>query len=358
MILAATQLNDSAQLTQTPESLHRSGASQLITGRVEDGVLAIEDSILRATDTPDVSHAIEETTDAGVLSDLTAGYLARADDEESLDLLAAINSAERAWSLARTPEIAWNRALALSAAASRDAALAGWRDYLALDPGSQWSTEARRRMESIDAAAPVSQDAVRRSLMDAVWSASDDAVIRAVAGGPGIARAIAEDELLPAWGAGNDTALGQARRIGAAVSRITGDFTTFDTAAKIDRLSAPDRAKARAAMVSYGTGRQVLRSFTYAKASEPLKKARTGLELVDLPLAARAGVWEASAEYQMTHVEKSLALCAEAVRRAPCAGRALSDCQSSMRMARGTIRDRPAPLRPREVGVRRGPATL
>lgn len=82
-----------------------------------------------------------EATDspsAALLSDLTAAYLANGDYRE------ALQTAELAWSMEKTPITAWNRALALENVRTNDAAAkAAWNEYLVMDGDSRWAQEVR-----------------------------------------------------------------------------------------------------------------------------------------------------------------------------------------------------------------------
>lgn len=83
-----------------------------------------------------------DADDAALLNDVATIYFERARRRGNpADSVRALAAAERSWQLAKTPESAWNRALAREAG-GRDSA-AAWRDYLALDSTSPWAEEAR-----------------------------------------------------------------------------------------------------------------------------------------------------------------------------------------------------------------------
>jgi tetratricopeptide (TPR) repeat protein len=81
--------------------------------------------------------------DPSLLNDLAAAYIERGDYER------AVTVAERAWSMEKTPEIAWNRALAYDDLEKRVEAIRAWEDYLKLDPDSAWSTEAKSKLDTL-----------------------------------------------------------------------------------------------------------------------------------------------------------------------------------------------------------------
>jgi CHAT domain-containing protein len=311
---AAASASASVHDTRRGESLHRAAVAYLLVGDAEAAVFAIEESLRHTTGERDNSRAIQRSSDTNVLLDLAASYLTRAGADDDLDFLAAMNAAERAWRLKRTPEIAWNRALAYSVASSRETAAVAWDDFLALDSGSPWSVEARQRRSAVLAGGPASRESVNRSLYAALSRSDDDALRDAVATGAGIARAVAEEELLPAWGAGDDAALAQTRRLGAAVASIGGDFVVADSIAGIDALPEDRVADVRAALVSFGKGRKALTAYRYEDALPLLEDAQKRLEDLAIPLAARARVFVATLHFYAKDAERSLAICAEAVK--------------------------------------------
>jgi len=87
------------------------------------------------------------STDAGLLSDVAAAHLARraeGDVERALDLL------ERAITIDPKRAEAWfNLGLAAETARKSERAQEAWKRYLALDPSSEWATEARWHLEKL-----------------------------------------------------------------------------------------------------------------------------------------------------------------------------------------------------------------
>jgi Flp pilus assembly protein TadD len=75
--------------------------------------------------------------DPQVLSDLAAAHI------ETGDYDSAEESAKRAWSMAKTAEIAWNRALAAQRAGHYADAVAAWNDYLKIGDSPEWMQEAQ-----------------------------------------------------------------------------------------------------------------------------------------------------------------------------------------------------------------------
>ena len=83
--------------------------------------------------------------DAGILSDLSAAYLARARSAD--DASSALAAADRALAIDRLmPEALFNRALALQMSSRTGDARIAWQAYLAVDDRSGWADEARAHL--------------------------------------------------------------------------------------------------------------------------------------------------------------------------------------------------------------------
>ncbi len=109
------------------------GLALLLAGKHDEAIAELNRAIQRAG-----------ADDPILINDLAAAYLERSRFENNApkDLPVARQLTEKAWSLSKTPEIAWNRALALQYAGDKDAEIA-WNDYLNLDSTSKWAQEVR-----------------------------------------------------------------------------------------------------------------------------------------------------------------------------------------------------------------------
>ena len=129
----AAKVQQNAIKSPTAEHLHALGVSQLLLGNANDAVQSLADALQK-------SGGLDASTDVALLSDYSAALSTRAaQTRERDDTTLAIRAAERAWSLRRSPETAWNRAVALNTEAA-------WNDYLKLDSSSDWAREARKRL--------------------------------------------------------------------------------------------------------------------------------------------------------------------------------------------------------------------
>lgn len=93
-------------------------------------------------------EAINEAIEAGgdqalLLADLSGIYNEAGSTDA--DFLQALATAEKSWAIKKTPEAAWNRALALKHLYRGAEARAAWQEYLKLDPDSAWAKEVREK---------------------------------------------------------------------------------------------------------------------------------------------------------------------------------------------------------------------
>lgn len=142
--IAAARVEKETASRQTPGALHARGLAALVVGDVDGAVRLLEDATAARPD------------DAGILNDLAAAYLVRADRRPGGgDAAAALAAVTRA--LARQPglpEASFNRAHALERLALPDQARAAWTQYLTIDNRSGWADEARAHVRALGAEAP------------------------------------------------------------------------------------------------------------------------------------------------------------------------------------------------------------
>ena len=131
-VLQATERNSSAA------ALRASGVSFLVPGDMDRAVDALQRAAAAAPD------------DSNIQTDLSAAYLERARraGDARPDGERAWRAAARAHELApQSPAALFNLALSLEQLARRTDAERAWRQYLELDPDSDWAREARQHFE-------------------------------------------------------------------------------------------------------------------------------------------------------------------------------------------------------------------
>ena len=135
------------RLRQDGGGRHELGVSYLLVGRPKDAMATLEQTLRSATNQRgELAEAIRRSRDAALLNDLAVTYLALDDAALQPPSLEAV---QRAWEIDRTPAIAWTRAEVIDSYHIRERSIAAWRDFLALDPGSQWSDFAHQRLNDL-----------------------------------------------------------------------------------------------------------------------------------------------------------------------------------------------------------------
>lgn len=133
----AADVQKRAMKHPTARTLHAEGVSLL---ELADS----KEEIDTAIDRLEKARQSSRQPDAQLLSDLAAAYVANG------NYAAALQAANQAWALSKTPEIAWNRAMAAQYLGEhRDEAIAAWKDYLKINDSPNWAEEARAHLEQV-----------------------------------------------------------------------------------------------------------------------------------------------------------------------------------------------------------------
>lgn len=133
LFAAASRIEERVEKNRSGANLHAAGVASLLMKKPHDAVPALEAA----------NQANPGSAD--VLTDLAAAYLARGVDD---DYRRALQTADEALGIERTPAALWNRAYALYLLDDPRAGEA-WKDYLAADPGSPWAAEASGYLEQV-----------------------------------------------------------------------------------------------------------------------------------------------------------------------------------------------------------------
>lgn len=139
---ATGMLEEAVADKRTAQSLYGRGKAYLAEGKFQDAINAFEEAARMGPVT------------AVLMSDLGAAQMEAAESPGAAKgamLDAALRSLDKAIELdPKLLEPRFNRALCLEAMESTESAKTAWREYLELDPNTQWSGEARRHLERLE----------------------------------------------------------------------------------------------------------------------------------------------------------------------------------------------------------------
>jgi len=185
------------RLRQDGGERHALGVSYLLVGKPKEAAATLEQTLRSATDhRGELVETIRRSHDAALLNDLAVTYLAL--DDPAMQPL-ALEAVQRAWTIERTPAIAWTHAVVIDSYHIRARSIAAWRDYLALEPRSQWSDFAHQRLNELLQPTDAELWTAARARIVSIRN-DDPALLRDVDRFRQEVRLSCEDELLPQWG--------------------------------------------------------------------------------------------------------------------------------------------------------------
>jgi tetratricopeptide (TPR) repeat protein len=126
------------------DRLQAIAAVRLYLGDTDLALQSLEEALKRAD-----AEKLAPKRKAAILNDLAVAHLQSSGGTDERNLIAALDTIERARALDESPSIAWTRAVLLEAVHQKDAALRAWQDYLRLDPASAWATEAQKHVATL-----------------------------------------------------------------------------------------------------------------------------------------------------------------------------------------------------------------
>lgn len=293
---AMSLLAAAAELETASPGAARAAAAWLFGGNSERALARAASALPPMTGEETLGARIERAGDWRSLNDVAAAAHAVAGNGRRGDVvLVAVAAAARAHELApRAPEPLWNQALTLEAIGLVEEARAAWRDYLALDASSEWSTEAAERLRALDAIAPAAgwnPAAIREAA-----SKGDTAAVAALAARfPLHVKTVAEQEWIPRWAA---AAAAKESSAATRLAAIESAARAIGGAARDEQLgdflaalrSAPDPLRFARAHIALGEVRGTLDARGTAAGIELLQKVAGDLRDVRSPLAATAVV--------------------------------------------------------------------
>ncbi|HXH41463.1 MAG TPA: CHAT domain-containing protein [Thermoanaerobaculia bacterium] len=143
---ASTLIFAAARREPSAENLHAAAVASLLEGRDADAVRAAEQALGNA----DVLAAIRTSRNAALLTDVAAAEIEWSTTDANA-LLVALEAADRAWKIERSPEAAWNRALGLERLGVAAVALKAWGDFDGIERSADWKREAAQHVRRLRA---------------------------------------------------------------------------------------------------------------------------------------------------------------------------------------------------------------
>lgn len=289
---------------------HALGVSYLLVGRPKEALPPLEEALRSATkERGELAEAIRRSHDAALLNDLAVTYVTM--NDPALQPL-SLEAVQRSWALERTPAIAWTRAVVIDSYHVRECSIAAWRDYLALEPRSQWSPFARQRLNELQQ--PTDAElwpAARVRLLAAVND--DPALFRDVDHFRQEVRLWCENELLPQWGdavlrvdPSAPSRLSKIEALGAALQRASGEREIAEAVDAIRRSEGDTLRQLATGHVAYGAGLQV-EDQSSEEAATQTAIAAASLNPRVTPFAWRARMEHAGMLYSSGEYRKALA---------------------------------------------------
>lgn len=249
---------------------HAKGVAYLVIGRRNDSIEALE-------------RAAEGSNDPKVWNDLAVARLASAvADDHPSQLPEALADADHALRLdPRFAEALFNRALILEHLGILAAARKAWIAYLAVDPNSEWSAEARAHLHKLSG--------ISRRFDPKMFDAAPvEQVVREF---PEETRRYGEAMLLPGQ-------LDRARAIGDALAAFKGERLLQDAVAAVERSAGASRQALAEAYREYNEAGFALKDRNAGVAEAHFRRAAELFRQGGSPMADSASYHAASAAFQ------------------------------------------------------------
>jgi len=313
---AAGDLVDSADRAPTAAAQHAAGLALVLANQNPEDAVAR----LRAA-------ATSAPSDAKNWNDLAAAeYAAALSRGAASRYPVALADADHALRLdPQLVEALFNRALILEHLGLIAQARAAWQSYLDRDAGSKWAAEARAHLSRLQTPTGATQFTRELRRLETAAVAHDAAAVARIVGTyPQQARVLAEQQLLPQWGAATlrgdagaaDRALTTSRAIGEALAP-RGETMLHDSVAAIDAADPAKRRVMADGHERFGRGREASKKQKPADAERAMREAATLLASAGDPMAMNARFYAASArlaQNDIAHARPELeALLSEAV---------------------------------------------
>lgn len=275
-----------SQIRATSGDRHAVAIAQAVQGDLDTAIRSF-DAILA-----------EQPSNPAVLNDLSAAHYARGElRNHASDIVSALHFAEQAWRVRQTTEVAWNRALAVSALYLPGAGERAWDDVLRIEPDAAWQREAVERRALLRPVSDAAQWERLRPQLE-VSQAGDAIVDRAVQRFPEQVRVYLEDQLLPAYAFARRDGSAEVASLRAKAFALATRLAARGEHFPLDALSAIDNAcreSWRCAAIAdaharFETARQRYSSSDFVKAARAFAAAESAFAVVPTPYLLRARI--------------------------------------------------------------------
>jgi tetratricopeptide (TPR) repeat protein len=223
----------------------KSAQAQMLAGNSEAAAALLTDVLKQDSGRTDLLSAIHTSRSAPLLTDFSAAMLQRQGNARLVVL--AFEAANRAWQLVRTPEAAWNRALAAQRLGVPALSVNAWHDAAALETSPDWKRDARQREEA-------SERVIHRVTESPEFFFHQHLIASAAAG-------VRLADLLP------------------------GDRLASDTASAVSIMDRHNRQRLRSALRMYADGRDAFARDDLDHACAAMSAAERELLSLRMPLA-------------------------------------------------------------------------
>jgi CHAT domain-containing protein/tetratricopeptide (TPR) repeat protein len=310
----AAEVKAAADAKPSVENLHALGVSYLLAGHWTEAIQKLESAVERDSHESDVHQAIEKTTNGQLLNDLSAAYLAAArHNREPARIVAAVECADRAWGIARSPEATWNRAMAYEAMHLREKARGAWQEYLRLDPSSSWSEEASAHLSAIESQGGSMSSAVagRASQVSMICASSFEY------------RQRVETVLFGRWGDAILADDAEAAKmvaeeiagIGGALAECNGDYLVRDTLRASTVVTGDAKHRLAVAHQQFAEALRLYHDREIQRVSTLLQQATTVFTALDSPYINRVTLLSASVAYYRNEYDECEAIVSPLIDR-------------------------------------------
>jgi CHAT domain-containing protein len=225
---------------------------------------------------------------ARVLNDIGVAYLERGIKQgfEFEGLAVAANFFDEALRIdPKLLEAHFNRARALEQEHLNKEAMEEWREYLRIDPSSDWAKEAARRLAGLENTFPVSisNDRLQKAFLDAAANGNGEEALRIVSEN----RELLESKYLPQKLAFSLVEADRDRRreylngmkyLGSLEKKSINDNLAADLSTYYEGVTEEKYPALKEAQAAMREGYKNLRDYSYGKALEKFETARTSFQ--------------------------------------------------------------------------------